>query len=147
MPSPVTIERVAEQLEELGVIYETTPDGNLRAGWATTEIIFGVDQFSMQVNGQPRQLNPNVDRGLALLFVDEMNRKMLWPCMVASMEETENGQAPIVRSQYALPIQEGMTDKQLSLALKMGVEVTNQAYSEYAAKLLQVDVEGEESGE
>lgn len=143
MPSPVTIERVGKQLEELGVIYEATPEGNLRAGWAAVEVVFGVDQYSMQINGQPRQLNPDLDRGLALLFADELNRKMLWPCVGVSMEKTENGQVPIIRTTYAVPVQEGLTDAQISLNLKMGIEVTNQAYSEYAAKVLAVDAEGE----
>ena len=143
MPSPVTIERVGKQLEELGVIYEATAEGNLRAGWAAAEIVFGVDEYSMQVNGQPRQLNQDLDRGLALLFADELNRRMLWPCVGVSMEKTESGQVPIIRTTYALPTQEGLTDDQLSLALKMGIEVTNQAYSEYAAKILQVDPEGD----
>ena len=133
-PSPLTLERVAQELRRCDYNFDETDDGELVGLWDGNPFwfrILGDESQILQVRGAWREPVDAVSKMDLLQMVNDWNRDFLWPKAYAW--PAENGTGLIV--EHSITLAHGVTDLQIAVFVDLALGTGTSFFSKVAEKL------------
>lgn len=118
---PVSTERVRTWLKQAGNHYFVRPDGQPAGIWNGSLFSFTVTPQVLQVRGQWHRTITIERRAEFMALINAMHTRTAWPkCLLQVMDDGSMR----LSSEVDTPIRTGLSDQQLSRALRLGIGVS-----------------------
>jgi hypothetical protein len=132
LPSPLTAQRVADDLARRGYRFRTDDDGDITGTWDGNRFWFlrlGEDAEILQVRGRWSGSVPEQARGAVLQACNDWNRERLWPKVYARHEDDTIA----LYGEVSVDLEHGVTDDQIAETLSCGLVATSQFFASLAS--------------
>ncbi|MFP3713625.1 YbjN domain-containing protein [Puerhibacterium sp. TATVAM-FAB25] len=131
-PTPLTTERVGDDLARRGYRFRVDADGDVTGTWDGNRfwfLLLGDHREILQVRGRWAGLVPPSARLAVLQAANDWNRERIWP----KVYTREEGGGMALYAEVSVDFEHGATDDQLAATVSCGLVTASQFFATVAA--------------